>query len=320
MILKSIGALIASLILTLVLMPLWIDYLRKISFNQSVSEYSLGEYKQKEKTPIMGGVQFILIPIVMTFLFDARGAVRVDNLAVMAVYVGYGLIGFIDDWLIVVKKNNDGLKPWQKFGLQLALAALFFYAYRTHARLEVVLPVTHAIWRLGPFYALLIVLMLSGSSNAVNLTDGMDGLAAGCVICSLGGFLVLAMVQHNVTLSIFISSLIGALVGYLFYNIRPARIFMGDTGSLALGAVLAAIAMVLKQELSLIVIGGVFVIETVCVIIQQVSVKVRGKLVFPYTPIHYAFRLKGYTENQTVHGFWLASFCFAILGTILALI
>ena len=319
MVLKLVGSFLVSLTAILILMPLWIDYLKKISFNQSVSEYSLEEYKHKDATPIMGGVLFIVVPVLMTLMFDFKGSMRVDNIAVMLVFVGYGLIGFLDDYLIAVQRKNDGLKPWQKFALQLILAAVFYLGYRTHAHLEVNIPFAHISLYLGSFYALLIIIMFSGASNAVNITDGMDGLSAGCTVCALSAFLVLALKQGNTTLSVFICSLIGSLIGYLFYNVKPAKILMGDTGSLALGAVLAAIAMVLKQELTLIVIGGVFVIETLCVIIQISSVKLRGKRVFSYTPIHYAFRLKGYSENQIVHGFWIAAALFGMLGVFIGL-
>ena len=161
--------------------------------------------------------------------------------------------------------------------------------------------------------------MFSGASNAVNLTDGMDGLAAGCMVTALVPFWIYALIQKEFGIAVFVAALLGALFGYLKFNIKPAKIFMGDTGSLALGAVLAALAMLLKKEMALIVIGGIFVIETLCVMIQIGSVKLRGKRVFPYTPIHYAFVIKGMGERQVVHWFWLVSLGFAIIGFFLGL-
>lgn len=312
--LKLLLAGAASLAAVLILMPHWIDYLKKLSFNQSVSEYSLEEYKEKAKTPIMGGVLFIVIPILVTILFDPKGAFALENTIVLLTFLMYGLIGFIDDFLIVIKHNNDGLSPWQKFGMQIFMAIVFYVIYRNHADLAIHIPFTDHAWVLGGFYGVLILFMFAGSSNAVNLTDGMDGLAAGCMTLSLIPFLVFCLQQSKFTLATFICALEGALLGYLHFNVKPARIFMGDTGSLALGAVLAALAMVTKKELALIVIGGVFVIETLCVIIQISSVKLRHKKVFPYTPIHYAFVIKGMGERQVVHLFWLAAFLFMLAG------
>ena len=165
-------------------------------------------------------------------------------------------------------------------------------------------------------YSILVFFMFTGASNAVNLTDGMDGLAAGCSFISYIAFLIIALCMKEYQVAIFISSLLGALLGYLHYNVSPAKIFMGDTGSLALGAGFAAIAMVLKQELLLIIIGGVFVWETLCVIIQISSVKIRKKRVFKYTPIHYSFVLDGISEKRVVRSFWLLSLICAVIGLV----
>jgi phospho-N-acetylmuramoyl-pentapeptide-transferase len=320
MAIKLIGCFAASLAAVIVLMPHFIQYLKKISCNQSVSEYSIDAFKKKEKTPVMGGILFIAVPVIMTILMDPRCVTDIDTAIVLLSFVGYGAIGFLDDYLIVVKKNNDGLKPWQKFALQLILAVIFYLAYRSRPDLSVTLPGrSHIVWHLGRFYAILIFVMFTGSSNAVNLTDGMDGLAAGCTVCALLPFLVFAIQAHRLSLAIFIASLLGALLGYLRYNVEPARIFMGDTGSLALGAVLAAMSMILKKEILLVVIGGVFVIETVCVILQISSVKLTGKRIFRYTPIHYAFVLDGMKPKNVVHMFWTLAAIFALLGLWLGL-
>lgn len=305
---------VISLIVVLLLMPHFIDFLKKISFNQTVNDYSLQEYKEKAKTPIMGGILFIITPVLVTILLYPSCLLDYKVCMVFLAFVGYGLIGFTDDFLIAVKKNNDGLKAQYKFGLQLLLAIVFYIMYQEHSILSIQLLFNGPVINLGLFYVVLILFMFTGSSNAVNLTDGMDGLAAGCTCFSLIPFLIFAYLGENIAISVFITSLLGALFGYLHYNVKPAKIFMGDTGSLALGGVLAALAMVLKKEIPLILIGGVFVIETLCVIIQITSVKTRHKKVFPYTPIHYSFVIKGMSENNTVHLFWVVSALFAILG------
>lgn len=305
---------VISLIVVLLLMPHFIDFLKKISFNQTVNDYSLQEYKEKAKTPIMGGILFIITPVLVTILLYPSCLLDYKVCMVFLAFVGYGLIGFTDDFLIAVKKNNDGLKAQYKFGLQLLLATIFYVMYQEHSILSIQLLFNGPVINLGLFYVVLILFMFTGSSNAVNLTDGMDGLAAGCTCFSLIPFLIFAYLGENTAISVFITSLLGALFGYLHYNVKPAKIFMGDTGSLALGGVLAALAMVLKKEIPLILIGGVFVIETLCVIIQITSVKTRHKKVFPYTPIHYSFVIKGMSENNTVHLFWVVSALFAILG------
>jgi phospho-N-acetylmuramoyl-pentapeptide-transferase len=235
-------------------------------------------------------------------------------MTVLLAYIGYGLIGFADDYLIAVKKNNDGLSAAQKFGMQVVLAVVFFLLYRTYGTSEIAVPFTGKSISLGWLYFILVLFMFAGSSNAVNLTDGMDGLAAGCSILAVLPFMYYAFQQGLSNLALFAAALIAALLGYLYFNKKPARVFMGDTGALALGGVLAAFAMVEKKELALIMIGGIFVIETVCVIIQQVAVRVFHRRVFSYTPIHYAFRLKGIDEVRIVRGFWAAEAVMALIG------
>ncbi|MBR3357557.1 MAG: phospho-N-acetylmuramoyl-pentapeptide-transferase [Solobacterium sp.] len=303
-----------SLCIVLVSMPSLIRYLKKLSLRQSVSEYALEDDQKKAGTPIMGGLLFIIVPIIVTIATKFSVLHDTDTMIVLLAFAGYGLIGFIDDYLIAVKKNNDGLLPKQKFLMQLVLAVVFFLIYRSYAPLEIPIPFTGREIHTGWLYAVLILFMFTGASNAVNLTDGMDGLAAGCSFIALIPFGIFAYLQERSGLCIFIVSLMGALLGYLYYNKKPAKIFMGDTGSLALGGVLAALAMVMKKELALIFVGGIFVVETLCVIIQLTSVKLRHKRVFPYTPIHYAFRLKGMPEVNIVRMFWLVEAVFALIG------
>ena len=310
---------ILSLLIVFVTMPSFINYLKKLHFKQSVSEYSLKEYQEKGSTPIMGGILFIVVPVIITICLTIPNYFNFELFILIMVYIGYGLIGFIDDYLISVKKNNDGLKASHKFLLQILLAIIFFLIYRNHASTDITLLFSKKVIHLGWFYMILVLFMFAGASNAVNLTDGMDGLAAGCEVISLVPFFLYAMHAQRMDIMIFVASIIGALLAYLYYNVTPAKVFMGDTGSLALGAILAGLAMVLKKEMALIVIAGVFVIETLCVIIQIGSVKLRHKRVFPYTPIHYAFVMKGMKEEKVVHLFWFCALIFAIIGYFLGL-
>lgn len=319
MVIRGVIGFLLSYICVLFVMPVFIRVMKKLSFKQSVSEYSLEEFKKKGHTPIMGGLLFILIPILMTIILAFSELKNLDLIIVFLAYIAYGAIGFVDDYLIAVKHNNDGLKPIVKFGMQLIVGIIFYLLYASHTTLDVTLLFSKKVIPFGFFYIFLIVLMFAGSSNAVNLTDGMDGLAAGCSVAALVPYMVFAAYQEKVGIVIFVACLLGALFGYLHFNVKPAKIFMGDTGALALGAVLAALAMVLKKEMSLIVIGGVFVIETLCVMLQIGSVKLFKKRIFPYTPIHYTFRIKGMDERKIVMMFWVVSIVFAIIGFFLAI-
>lgn len=317
--LKLVIAFCISLTIVMLVMPRFIEFLKKLSFKQSVSEYALEDDKKKAGTPIMGGILFIIVPVIVTLITFPQSVTDINIWIIILAFVGYGLIGFVDDYLIAVKKNNNGLSPLQKFTMQVILAVAFFFIYRMHGDLVITLPLSKTTVTLGWWYFLLVLFMFAGSSNAVNLTDGMDGLSSGVTIIALIPYAIISYVQQKYTVLAFVLCLIGALLGYLYYNKKPARVFMGDTGALALGGVLAALAMVTKTELSLIFIAGIPVIETLCVIIQQVSVRTVHKRVFPYTPIHYAFRIKGMPEVNIVRMFWAVEAIFACIGLFVAL-
>ncbi len=309
-----------SLVLVLVLMPKLIAFLHKISYNQTVSEYSLEQYKAKAKTPTMGGTLFVIVPVAVTLILFPDIYSHLEALLVLCAYVAYGLIGFIDDYIIVVKKDNEGLKPWAKFLMQLLVAVVFYWVYKDFVSTDVTVPFINAILPLGAFYVVFAFIMFTGESNAVNLTDGMDGLAAGCSFLAISPYVMFALRQNQVIIAAFLLGVMGALLGYLKYNVHPAKIFMGDAGSLALGGLLAAVAMVLKMELSLLIIGGVFLWETVCVVIQQVSVRVFKKRVFKYTPIHYSFVISGMREPKVVLMFWMLSALCAAAGFLMGVL
>jgi len=319
--LKWIAGFLISFGIVLAAMPSFIEYLKKLSFKQSVSEYALEDDKKKAGTPIMGGVLFIVVPIIVALLLSFQEFSHMDTWIVILAFAGYGLIGFVDDYLIAVKKNNDGLTPIQKFSMQLVLGAVFFLLYQgSSTQLAIALPFMKEPVNLGWGYFILVLLMFAGSSNAINLTDGMDGLASGVSIIALIPYVVICILQKRTGLVVFLFGLLGALLGYLYFNKKPARVFMGDTGSLALGGVLAGLAMITKTELLLVIIAGVPVIETLCVLIQQISVRTGHGKVFVYTPIHYAFRIKGMPEVNIVRMFWLVESIFACLGLMIYLL
>jgi phospho-N-acetylmuramoyl-pentapeptide-transferase len=314
--LRLILVFLVSLTVTWLTIPWLIVFLKKLKYGQSISEYSLEEHKAKTGTPTMGGIAFVVIPVILflVFFFDVMDT---NGWLLIFSYVGYAMIGFWDDVKIIIEKKNDGLPAGFKFMLQIVLAAIFYYFYKDIASSSLVIPLLNWSLSLGWLYGALVFFMLVGASNAVNLTDGMDGLAAGTSFLALIPFIIFAYTQSATTVAGFALAVLGSLLAYLRYNIYPAKIFMGDTGSLPLGALLATMAILLKQEVLLVLIGGVFVYETLCVIIQIGSVKLRKKRVFKYTPIHYSFVLSGWKEVRVVHFFWMLGFIFALIGVLI---
>lgn len=300
--------------LSLFLYPLFINYLNKRQHQQIVSEFSLESFKAKAKTPSLGGVLFVLIPVFSLVVLYPKSMLDTRILLVLLVYCAYGLIGFIDDYKIILERNNKGLSARVKFMMQLILAIIFYFIFRQELSSSIDLPFTDLNIDLGILYALFVLFIFTGSSNAVNLTDGMDGLAGGTSLIALVPFAIFAYLQNEVYVFAFICALMASLIAYLWFNKHPARIIMGDTGALALGAVLAAIALVLKQEFSFVFIMAVFIYETLCVMIQIGSVKLFKKRVFKYTPIHYSYTLSGWKETNVVYFFWFLGFVSMVVG------
>ncbi len=304
-----------SLIVTLIVMPkLVIPFLHKIKFGQSVREEGPQSHQKKSGTPTMGGLVFVLVPILLMLVIEPKAFLDLKTLIVILAYALYCIIGFIDDFIIVVKKNNEGLKPKHKLLMQLVLAIAFYIAYASVASTTITIPIVDIQFDLGFLYFFFVLFMFVGASNAVNLTDGLDGLCAGTSMIALAPYIIFALLQKESSLAIFLLGVVGALLGYLRYNANPAKIFMGDSGSLALGGLFAATAMVLKQELLLVLISGVFVIETLSVIIQVTSFKLTKKRVFKMAPIHHHFELCGLKETKVVILFYCVGFILALLG------
>lgn len=302
--------------ITALLIPRFIPVLKRLKMGQRVSEYALDEYKEKAVVPTMGGIFFVVVPVLVSLVFNLHNLSNRGFILVLLAYLGYGLIGFLDDLKIIIEKKNDGLKPLHKFLMQLFLAVVFYWMYTAYAPSVLILPFNITI-SMGVLFAVVVLFMFTGASNAVNLTDGMDGLAGGTSVLAYIPYYIFAVQAQEFPIAVFTAAIIGSLIGYLVYNIFPARIIMGDTGSLALGGGLAALSLVLKKELLLIVIGGVFVFETVCVLIQQISVRCFKKKVFRFTPIHYAFVLAGWKEKSVVGFFWLLGCMCMVIGIII---
>ncbi|MEG0264992.1 MAG: phospho-N-acetylmuramoyl-pentapeptide-transferase [Erysipelotrichaceae bacterium] len=309
-----------SLLLTLVVMPMLIPFLHKIKFGQSVRSEGPKSHIAKNGTPTMGGTVFVLIPVLVLLVLDYKAFASKQMLLIVLAYLGYALIGFIDDYIIVVKKNNEGLKPSIKFLFQSILAVVFYLFYQSMATTTVLIPLFNITIDIGHLYFVLVFIMFTAESNAVNFTDGLDGLCAGTSLIAIAPYIIFALLQENQDVAMLLLAVSGALLGYLRFNVHPAKIFMGDTGSLALGALLASSAMVLKQELLLLVIGGVFLAEMLSVVIQVTYFKKTRKRIFKMAPLHHHFELSGFKETDVVMMFYSAGVILAIVGTLLGVI
>lgn len=314
--------LLNSLILSFLIIPI----LKRIKANQRLSEYLALKHKNKKTTPTMGGLIFILPPvfIITVLLLIGKISFSYNLLIVVLTFIFYAIIGFIDDYLIIKCNNNAGLSETAKLILQILISILFLYLF-LKADNEPLLWI-HALnlkLNIGFFYGFLILFILVGSSNAVNITDGLDGLAAGLSIISLTTFGIITMntgwLEGYQEITIFIFILVGSLLGFLFFNIYPAKIFMGDTGSLSLGALLGTIAILTRHELLLILIAFIFIIETLSCIIQRIYYKFTKKRIFPITPIHHTFE-QTMPENEVVKIFYLVGLICCILALIYGVI
>lgn len=311
---------VIAFILVLAVMPRSIRYLRKLKFGQVEREEGLESHKSKGGTPTMGGVVFILVSVLLVYILNVSYFTNPYVHLLTFAFVGFGLIGFLDDYLIVVRKTNEGLKPLYKYALQSILAIAFYFLAKYFIPgfdTSISIPILHISCDLGWFYPVLVYFMFTAESNAVNLTDGLDGLATGLSMIAIAVFVIYAIMNKNYEIALYAMTVIGALLGFMYFNYHPARIFMGDTGSLALGGFIAALAVLTNQELLLILIGGVFLMETLSVIIQVVSFKTRGKRVFKMAPIHHHFEMLGWSEQQVVISFWFLGFILGIISIVL---
>lgn len=308
--------LIGPLLLTAILVPVAIPLLKRMKFGQSIRKEGPQSHMQKTGTPTMGGLTF-LIPIILSsivLLFVVEDTATI--IVMLIVTIGFGLIGFIDDYIIVVKKQNEGLSTKQKFLAQIVISIIIYFFLINIEGIEsqISIPGTSIDIPLGFLFVLWIIFWQVGFSNAVNLTDGLDGLATGLSIIAFASFLVIAIYMDDFEMSLFLLIVIGSLLGFLIYNKHKAKLFMGDTGSLALGGMLATVSIMLNESLLLLIIGIVFVIETASVILQVASFKLTGKRIFKMTPIHHHFELIGWSEWKIAIVFWSVGLLFGLIG------
>ena len=345
---RTVYASLTAMFLALVFGPWLIRKLRELQIGQYIREEGPQEHKKKAGTPTMGGVLIVLSTAVPVLMWADLSNVFV-MLALFAL-LGFAAIGFIDDYAKVAKRQNLGLTAKNKILLQIAVSsfvAFILILVSTHRAYstQLIVPfvkrfhpdlVIHALlhsrhW--WPFafvpFLVFVAVVITGSSNAVNLTDGLDGLAIGCTVIAAGAMTVLTYVSSNFRwatyleiqyiprvgeLTVFCGALVGASLGFLWYNAHPAEVFMGDVGSLALGGTLGTVAVIIKQEVLLVFVGGIFVVEALSVILQVGSFKLRGKRIFRMAPIHHHFELLGWSESKVIVRFWIVALVFALFA------
>jgi phospho-N-acetylmuramoyl-pentapeptide-transferase len=327
---RAIYATLTALIVSFLMGPYLIRALQSWRVGQQIREAGPQSHQIKSGTPTMGGI-LILIAIVFSTLLWAELKNRYIWIVLFAT-LGFGLIGFWDDYLKVIRKKSDGLLARYKFSLQILVGVLIALAlfYSPAYSPKLYFPFfKHFSPNLGWFYLPFIVFIIVGSSNAVNLTDGLDGLAIGPIMVTSIAYMIVAYVsghhkfaeyllipyiEGSGELTVFCGAIVGASLGFLWYNAYPATVFMGDVGSLPIGGALGTVAIISKHELLLLLVGGIFVIEALSVITQVISYKTRGKRVFLMSPIHHHFELKGWHESKVVVRFWIIAIILALLS------
>ncbi|WP_152392200.1 phospho-N-acetylmuramoyl-pentapeptide-transferase [Paenibacillus guangzhouensis] len=309
LVLLTIGV---SFLLAVIAGPLCIPLLRRLKFGQQIRQDGPQGHLKKAGTPTMGG---IIILLAFTLSFLKFSVMNTDFIVLLVATLGFGLVGFLDDYIKIVFKRSLGLTAMQKLFGQLLFAVIICALLISNNHSTVIaIPGTSVAWDFGWFYYVFITLMMLAISNAVNFTDGLDGLLSGVSAIAFGAFTVVAMQVEGHASAIAAAAMIGAVLGFLVYNAHPAKVFMGDSGSLGIGGAIAAIAILTKTELLFIIIGGVFVIEMLSVILQVGSFKLRGKRIFKMSPIHHHFELSGWSEWRVVITFWIVGLLLAGLG------
>jgi phospho-N-acetylmuramoyl-pentapeptide-transferase len=327
---RTIYAMITALVVAFIIGPWMIRKLEALQARQVIRTDGPESHLKKQGTPTMGGVLILAAIVIPTLLWADLSNIYIW--LTLFIIAGYGLIGFVDDYKKVVEKNPKGLSPRQKMFWQVLLGgavAVFLYS-RTGFSTELYFPFFKKIHPdLGIFFIPFVTLVIVGASNAVNLTDGLDGLAIGPVAVNaatymlftyivgnarLSGYLQIPYVQGSGELAILCGAMVGAGLGFLWYNSYPAEVFMGDVGSLPLGGALGTLAVITKQEILLVIVGGIFVVEALSVIFQVGSYKYRGKRIFRMAPIHHHFELKGVAEPKIIVRFWIITIILALVA------
>lgn len=327
---RTIYATITALLLAFMLGPWVIDRLSKLQIGQTIRKVGPESHFKKEGTPTMGGTLIVMCIVLPTLLWaDLTNAYVWIALFVT---VGFGAIGFVDDYKKIKYKSSDGMSAKGKLAWQIMIAGVagvLLLAYTDYSSVLTVPFFKTVTPELGWLYLMLILVVVVGSGNAVNLTDGLDGLAIGPVIVASGTYLLLAYLAGNARLAqylqisgvpgsgeltIMCGAMVGAGLGFLWFNTYPAQVFMGDVGSLSLGGALGIIAIIVKQELVLVIVGGLFVMEALSVIVQVASFRLCGRRVFRMAPLHHHFELKGWPEPKIIVRFWIVSIVLALVA------
>ncbi|WP_407372394.1 phospho-N-acetylmuramoyl-pentapeptide-transferase [Carnobacterium sp.] len=313
-------AVVSGFALTIMAMPIVIGFFKTKQLGQTTRDEGPKWHEVKTGTPTMGGIVFLVAAIISTVWVSIwQNVFSIGIVLTLFILILYGLLGFLDDFIKVFKKRNLGLTSKQKLIGQILGGVLFFGVFLyENIPTELAFPFLGTV-DIGWFYGLFIIFWLVGFSNAVNLTDGLDGLVAGTASIAYGAYAIIAWNQQQLDILIVCLTVIGGLIGFFFFNKKPAKIFMGDVGSLALGGGLAAISILLHQEWSLLLIGLVFVMETASVMIQVTSFKLRGKRVFKMSPIHHHFEMSGWSEWRVVLTFWSIGLLAAVACLIIIL-
>ena len=319
----AISLLLVAFFLTVLMLPRLIKYLHVLKFGQAIREEGPQSHMHKKGTPTMGGISFIVsivISLIIAMILDS-GNIQYYILFIYTTF-SFSIIGYIDDMLIVVKKKNDGLAPRKKLMLQILFSVIFYilitFIYKDINYIHI--PGLDYNLNISYLYLIFLVFWQTGFSNAVNLTDGLDGLATSVTIITTSTFALLAYKENNFPVLVFCLTIVGALLGFLLFNKNPAKIFMGDTGSLALGGISAAISVILHKEIAFLFIGLVYILETLSVIIQVAYFKKTGKRIFKMSPLHHHFELSGYGEVKTVYIFVIIAVISSAIGYFIGVI
>ncbi len=306
---------IISFLVSVVLCPVIIPFLQKLKFGQTIRDEGPESHLKKNGTPTMGGL-VILASILITSLIYVKK--YPDIIPVLFMTLGFGLIGFLDDYIKVVKKRSLGLTPIQKMSLQILVTVVFIYYYFNVAGLDtsIKIPFVDGTGYSMPtwLFVVFVFIVVLGTVNGVNFTDGLDGLASGVTVI-VATFFAIAALSVNANMTPIITAVIGSLLGFLLFNTYPARVFMGDTGSLALGGFVASIALMLHMPLFIVIVGLIYLVEVLSVIIQVTYFKItHGKRIFKMAPIHHHFELCGYSETQVVAAFSIVTALLCLIG------
>lgn len=297
-----------SLFITAILTPVWIRFQRNRSVGQTVRADGPQEHLFKQGTPTMGGLIIIFSVVLVYFIMGQVRGYSWQGVMALGLFIAAGLLGFIDDISMVINSRSLGLKArYKMLGTAAIAGVIFYFIYTKGFSTLLKYSITGSAIELKWFYAILLFLIIAGSTNGVNLTDGLDGLAAGTVTIAMLAFAGIAYKQGRLDLALFAATVSGSCIGFLWYNAYPADIFMGDTGSFALGGAIAAMAIFSKTELLLVLIGGIYIVESLSVILQVFSFRYFKKRLFKMAPIHHHFEMIGWSETKVMIRFWIVS-------------